>query len=275
MANKPRFTNSLILETSPYLLQHAHNPVQWKSWGEEALQQAKLENKLLVISIGYSACHWCHVMEHESFEDLEVAELMNQYFVSIKVDREERPDVDNVYMNAIHLMGQRGGWPLNAVALPDGRPIYAATYLPKSQWINLLSQLHEIHTNQPGRLEEYAINLTNGLEEQKNQLILSSENKLNPDLLNEIVSQWTRYFDFEWGGHKGAPKFVLPNALSFLLKYNLFVQNEPIKAYLETSLDAIAAGGIYDHLAGGFARYSTDAEWKVPHFEKCFTTMPN
>ncbi|QQS49917.1 MAG: thioredoxin domain-containing protein [Bacteroidota bacterium] len=268
MANKPRFTNSLILETSPYLLQHAHNPVQWKSWGEEALQQAKLENKLLVISIGYSACHWCHVMEHESFEDLEVAELMNQYFVSIKVDREERPDVDNVYMNAIHLMGQRGGWPLNAVALPDGRPIYAATYLPKSQWINLLSQLHEIHTNQPGRLEEYAINLTNGLEEQKNQLILSSENKLNPDLLNEIVSQWTRYFDFEWGGHKGAPKFVLPNALSFLLKYNLFVQNEPIKAYLETSLDAIAAGGIYDHLAGGFARYSTDAEWKVPHFEK-------
>ncbi len=268
MTNNPRYTNSLIHETSPYLLQHAHNPVHWKAWGDEALEIARLENKLLVISIGYSACHWCHVMEHESFEDLEVASLMNQYFVNIKVDREERPDLDNIYMNAIHLMGQRGGWPLNVVALPDGRPVYAVTYLTKPQWINLLSQLKIIQTKQPERLKEYATNLTNGLHEQNQKLMHVPEATLTPTLVHEMVSQWSHYFDFEWGGHKGAPKFVLPNALSFLLKYNNYAQNESIKNYLETTLNAIAAGGINDHLAGGFARYSTDATWKIPHFEK-------
>lgn len=264
----PRFTNSLIHESSPYLLQHAHNPVNWHPWGEEALLKAKTENKLLIVSIGYAACHWCHVMEHESFEDEAVAELMNENFVPVKVDREERPDVDQVYMNAVQLLTGSGGWPLNVICLPDGRPVYGGTYFPKQRWLSVLKQVLDFVRKNPGETEEQAKLLTGDIRGSE----LISENKQAAEFtMNElalIFTGWKRGIDFVNGGLNHAPKFPLPVSLEFLLHYHFLNGDTDALAAVTTTLDKMAEGGIYDQLGGGFARYSTDAFWKVPHFEK-------
>ena len=260
-------SNQLIKESSPYLLQHANNPVNWYAWNDETLALAKKENKLILVSIGYSACHWCHVMEHESFEDLNVANVMNQNFINIKVDREERPDIDMVYMGAVQLMTGQGGWPLNCFALPDGRPIYGGTYFPKQQWLNVLSNLAELYKTNPDKAYEYAANLTDGLE-QLEMPKANDEKNFDINTLHTSVQKWRQSFDTEHGGPNRAPKFPLPNNYLFLLYYNYFETDVVLKKQFDLTLTKMAWGGIYDHLGGGFARYSTDVLWKVPHFEK-------
>ncbi|NHF58339.1 thioredoxin domain-containing protein [Flavobacteriaceae bacterium TP-CH-4] len=262
------FTNALIHETSPYLLQHAHNPVNWKAWHPEVLERAKEENKLLLISIGYAACHWCHVMEKECFEDIEVAEVMNAHFVNIKIDREERPDIDHIYMDALQIMTGSGGWPLNIVALPDGRPFWGATYLKKERWIDMLSQLNALYQNQPEKVLKYAQDMAEGI-----RAINLVENKGSDALfgmksLKEAVEDWSQYFDTFLGGHKRAPKFMMPVNLNFLLHYSTVVNDTKLRDYVYTTLTRMAWGGIFDHVGGGFSRYSVDTKWHVPHFEK-------
>lgn len=262
------YTNQLIGETSPYLLQHAHNPVNWYPWGNEALQKAKQENKLLLISIGYSACHWCHVMEHECFEDTVVAKIMNESFINIKVDREERPDIDQVYMTAVQLMTQSGGWPLNCIALPDGRPVYGGTYFPRKQWINVLVQISESYEKEPKKFEEYAERLTQGIQQSELIEKINSDTTFHWNTVVDFVNKWQAGFDFKEGGPNRAPKFPIPNNFDFLLQYGYLAQDKKILDYVELTLKKMAYGGIYDQVGGGFARYSTDAYWKVPHFEK-------
>lgn len=261
-------TNSLINETSPYLLQHAHNPVDWYPWGEEALKKAKEEDKMILVSIGYSACHWCHVMERESFEDTAVARVMNEKFVCIKVDREERPDIDQVYMNAVQLMTGRGGWPLNCFALPDGRPIYGGTYFPKEQWLQVLGNIDSIYTNDRAKAEEYATQLTEGIRQSDLIPANTAEAEFTPADLKAIYQPWATHFDREEGGPNRAPKFPLPNNYQFLLKYAYLTNDAALKDYVNLTLEKMAWGGIYDQVGGGFARYSVDELWKVPHFEK-------
>ncbi len=262
------FTNKLIDESSPYLLQHAHNPVNWYPWGEEALEKAKSEKKLLLVSIGYAACHWCHVMEHESFEDSTVAALMNANFVCVKVDREERPDVDQVYMNAAQLMTGRGGWPLNAIALPDGRPIFAGTYFPKDQWISLLNKVQEFYINEPEKAEEQAANVVNGIKGSEMLSIVTENVEFTKSDLEEVFTNWHRHIDYTLGGKTGAPKFPMPIGYEYLLNHYFMTGDERAKEATMTTLDQMAYGGIYDQVGGGFARYSVDQYWKVPHFEK-------
>lgn len=266
--NTPEYTNKLINESSPYLLQHAHNPVEWHPWGDEAFEKAEKENKLVLISIGYSACHWCHVMEHESFEDSLTAEMMNKNFINIKVDREERPDVDQVYMNAVQLMTGSGGWPLNCFALPDGRPVYGGTYFPKDKWQQTLTSLKGLKENDPIKLEEYAKNLTAGI--QQSELIIRNEDPLETkvEFLAQRVNEWSKYWDRKKGGPNRAPKFPLPNNYQFLLEYSSLSGDQESMDFVSTTLDQMARGGIYDQIGGGFARYSTDELWKAPHFEK-------
>jgi uncharacterized protein YyaL (SSP411 family) len=263
-----KYTNELIHETSPYLLQHAHNPVNWYPWGEKALNQAKSGNKLLLISIGYSACHWCHVMEHESFEEPQVAKVMNQHFVCIKVDREERPDVDHIYMSAVQLLTGRGGWPLNCIALPDGRPIWGGTYFQKDNWMEALNAVAAFYAQNPEKAEEYASELHQGIEQ--NSLISGSNKQTNDDplLLPSLISKWQNLFDTKNGGTKGAPKFMLPNNWQFLLRIGHLLQDQKLVEQVKLTLQKMAFGGLYDQIGGGFARYSTDETWKVPHFEK-------
>ena len=263
-----KYTNHLIHETSPYLQQHAHNPVNWYPWGQEALEKARNENKIIIVSIGYAACHWCHVMEHESFEDEEVSGFMNEHFVSIKVDREERPDIDQIYLTAVQLLTDKGGWPLNCIALPDGRPIYGGTYFSKERWLDMLKQVSDFITNYPDKAEEQAGFLTEGV--QSNEMIYkNSENSVFLlDDLENIFSIWKNNIDFTNGGYGNAPKFPMPVSLQFLLLFNyLTQQKDALKAVLIT-LNKMADGGIYDQVGGGFSRYSTDELWKVPHFEK-------
>lgn len=263
-----QYTNELIHETSPYLLQHAQNPVNWQPWGEKALNQAKSENKLLLISIGYSACHWCHVMEHESFEDEAVAQIMNDHFVCIKIDREERPDIDHIYMSAVQLLTGRGGWPLNCIALPDGRPIWGGTYFPKESWVQALEAVSKFYTENPEKTEEYATKLQEGIE-QSTLVPISKENSaIDPLLLPNVRKRWQGYFDTKNGGTKGAPKFMLPNNWQFLLRAGVQFQDQTITNQVKLTLQKMAFGGLYDQAGGGFARYSTDELWKVPHFEK-------
>ncbi len=260
--------NHLIDQSSPYLLQHAYNPVDWYPWGEDALKKAKDENKLILISIGYAACHWCHVMEHESFEDSSVAAYMNEYFVAIKVDREERPDIDQVYMNAVQLLSGSGGWPLNCIALPDGRPIYGGTYFPKKQWLNLLEQVGDFVKKNPEKAEQQAVALTAGV--QKSELIQFQEehSKHTAGDLVKIWDNWKPKMDFNQGGIDRSPKFPLPVSYEYLLQYHFLSKDESALNITELTLRKMADGGIYDQIGGGFARYSTDAKWKVPHFEK-------
>lgn len=264
----PKYTNSLIDETSPYLLQHAHNPVDWHPWNDKTLELAKKENKLLLISIGYAACHWCHVMEHECFEDEEVAKIMNTHFINIKVDREERPDVDQVYMNAVQLMNGRGGWPLNCVALPDGRPLWGGTYFPKENWIKILTQLADLYKNEPEKAREYASRLTQGVKQSDIIAVNTSAKEYSVVELDSVVANWKKYMDFNKGGNAGAPKFPMPNNYQFLLRYAVQRSDQKIMNYVNTSLTNMALGGICDQVGGGFARYSVDNRWHIPHFEK-------
>jgi len=268
MAQEYKNTNDLINETSPYLLQHAHNPVNWHAWNEETLELAKKENKLLLISVGYSACHWCHVMEHESFEDSTVAAIMNEHFINVKVDREERPDVDQIYMNAVQLLTGRGGWPLNCVALPDGRPIWGGTYFPKDNWINALKQLAELYQNEPEKAEEYASKLTEGIQQSDIIPLNTEEAVFNITELETVIKNWKPTMDFKNGGRMGAPKFPMPSNIQFLLRYGVQKNDSKILDYVNTSLTQMAYGGIFDHIGGGFARYSVDDHWHIPHFEK-------
>jgi uncharacterized protein YyaL (SSP411 family) len=263
-----KFTNLLINQSSPYLLQHAHNPVNWYPWGKEALDKAKSENKLIIISIGYAACHWCHVMEHESFEDLEVAKYMNDNFIAIKIDREERPDIDQVYMNAVQILTGSGGWPLNVIALPDGRPLYGGTYFPKSEWMSMLSQVSKFAKENPKKAEQQAKSLTEGVK--SSELIYAVPEKLSFKIedLNTIFNNWKKEIDFKNGGQNRAPKFPLPVGYQFLLHYNYLTKNKDALNAVTVTLNKMADGGIYDQVGGGFARYSTDVLWKVPHFEK-------
>jgi uncharacterized protein YyaL (SSP411 family) len=258
--------NSLIHESSPYLLQHAHNPVNWNPWGQEILDKATRDNKLIIISVGYAACHWCHVMEHESFEDEEVAAVMNAHYYSIKVDREERPDIDMVYMSAVQLMTGSGGWPMNIVALPDGRPVWGGTYFKKEDWKRTLLQIAKLYKESPDKLHEYAEKLGAGLNNM--QLIpqpSTSENDLDLDL---ILEKLELNFDWKYGGTKQTPKFVIPSNFEFLLKYAQLNKNDHIQDFFDLSLTKISFGGIYDHVEGGFSRYSVDEKWHIPHFEK-------
>lgn len=262
------YTNELIHETSPYLLQHAHNPVNWQAWGGTALNQAKSENKLLLISIGYSACHWCHVMEHESFEDEEVACAMNEHFVCIKIDREERPDIDHIYMFAVQLLTGRGGWPLNCIALPDGRPIWGGTYFQKENWMQALKAVSDFYTDNRIQIEEYAAKLQLGIEQNSLVPISGESAETDPILLSSILTKWQTQFDTKNGGTKGAPKFMLPNNWQFLLRAGQQFQDGKIANQVKLTLQKMAFGGLCDQVGGGFARYSTDEIWKVPHFEK-------
>ncbi len=263
-----KYTNALIHETSPYLLQHAHNPVDWHPWGEEAFELAAKEDKLVLVSIGYSACHWCHVMEHESFEDTLVAQFMNEHFVNIKVDREERPDVDQVYMNAVQLMTGSGGWPLNTFVLPDGRPFYGGTYFPKERWLKLLHSLVEMKENEPQKIEEYATSLTNGVKQSEMVVKVEEETPFEFSKIKNLVDDWSKYWDPKEGGPNRAPKFPMPSNYEFLLKYGELANDFSSADFALFTLDKMAQGGIYDQVGGGFSRYSTDKMWKVPHFEK-------
>jgi len=268
MQQDQKYTNSLINETSPYLLQHAHNPVNWYAWNDQTLELARKENKLLLISVGYAACHWCHVMEHESFEDTAVAAIMNKNFINVKVDREERPDVDQVYMNAVQLLTGRGGWPLNCIALPDGRPIWGGTYLPKENWINALTQLAELYQNEPEKAIDYADKLTEGVR-QSGLITLNKEApSFTKDEIQASIDKWIPLMDLKNGGRIGAPKFPMPGNLNFLLRYAVQTDQQQILDYVNTSLTMMAYGGIFDHVGGGFSRYSVDDHWHVPHFEK-------
>ena len=268
LKNSHQYTNSLINETSPYLLQHAHNPVNWKAWNTETLQEAKDEKKLMIISVGYSACHWCHVMEKESFEDSTVAAVMNKNFISVKVDREERPDVDQIYINAVQLMTGSAGWPLNVVTLPDGRPVWGGTYFTKKAWLNSLEKMQKLYDKNPQNLIDYASKLEEGIKSM--DLIEVNTNELNfiDFPIENTIKNWSTTFDNKYGGANRAPKFMMPNNLNYLLRYGLKNKDKQVLDYVYLTLDNIAYGGVYDHIGGGFSRYSTDMKWHVPHFEK-------
>lgn len=261
--------NHLVHETSPYLLQHAYNPVDWHPWNDAALEKAKKEDKLLLISIGYAACHWCHVMEHESFEDTAIARVMNEHFINIKVDREERPDVDNVYMSACQLAAERGcGWPLNAFALPDGRPIWVGTYFPKKEWEKILTYFVDVYQNDRENLEQYASDLAEAIRSSDAVLRRDGDPEFLRPSLDSAVQQMVKSIDPQFGGRIGAPKFPIPNNYEFLLNYHAVREYTPAFEAVERTLDNLSRGGIYDHLGGGFARYAVDEAWRVPHFEK-------
>lgn len=261
------YTNALIDSASPYLLQHAHNPVQWLPWNNDAIEEAKKQDKLVLVSIGYAACHWCHVMAHESFEDEQVAQMMNDMFICIKVDREERPDVDHYYMTAVQLMGQQGGWPLNVIALPDGKPVWGGTYFPKDMWLKNIEAIAAFYKDKPDITRQYAHDLQNGIS--RASLAVSAEQVPEPDFkISEVVNKWKNSLDFDKGGRQGQPKFPMPVNLDFLLYFGKIENDTAVLDYVKTTLLSMARGGIYDQIGGGFARYSVDAEWKVPHFEK-------
>ena len=259
--------NELSTESSPYLLQHAENPVHWKAWNEETIKDAAQKNQLIIVSIGYSACHWCHVMEHETFENEAAAKTMNAYFTSIKVDREERPDIDAVYMKAVQIMTQRGGWPLNVVCLPDGRPIWGGTYFKIEEWIDILEQLQNLYSSKPEKLFEYADKLQEAIDSLHH---LPSEKTATPTevVLKELVAKWTKSFDDEYGGMARAPKFMMPNNYTFLMRYGFQNKDKELLKFIDLTLTKMAYGGLFDTIEGGFSRYSVDIKWHVPHFEK-------
>lgn len=262
-----KYTNALINSGSLYLQQHAHNPVNWQPWSDDLTDQAMREDKLLLISIGYSSCHWCHVMEHECFEKEDTAALMNKHFICVKVDREERPDIDQLYMDAVQLLTGRGGWPLNVFALPDGRPIHGGTYFPKAEWEKILLTVADYYQNRREDAFVLAHKLSQGI---KNLDVFNAQSEASSafQLTEPLLQRWKQQFDTVWGGYQWAPKFPLPNQWELFMLYGyLFKQHEFTQA-ASVTLKRMYQGGIYDHVAGGFARYSTDSYWKVPHFEK-------
>ncbi len=262
-----KYTNSLINETSPYLLQHAHNPVNWMPWGEKALSKAQKEDKPLLISIGYSACHWCHVMEHESFENIEISKIMNDNFVCIKVDREERPDIDHVYMDALHIITGRGGWPLNCFAFPNGDTFFGGTYFPPDNWKETLLAITKTYKNDRQKLLDYSNQIKAGLVNNEMQFTNIGK-ELNKTYLDSIENVWRRNFDLELGGNTRVPKFPMPNNYETLLLLSDQKDVKKLRLHTFNTLNKMATGGIYDQIGGGFARYSTDANWLIPHFEK-------
>jgi uncharacterized protein YyaL (SSP411 family) len=264
--------NRLIREKSPYLLQHAHNPVDWYPWGDEAFDRARSENKPIFLSIGYSTCHWCHVMEKESFEDAEVAGLMNDLFVSIKVDREERPDIDGIYMTVCQMMTGRGGWPLTIIMTPDGKPFYAATYIPRETRFNqigmleLVPRIEQVWEERKDEVENSAEKVSKLLGQVPEGGVSGEE--LGEEVLAAAYGQLARSFDDRYGGFGSAPKFPTPQNLLFLLRYWKRTGDERVLQMVEKTLRSMRFGGIYDHIGFGFHRYSTDRKWLVPHFEK-------
>jgi len=260
--------NELHKETSPYLLQHAENPVHWKAWNQETLDLAKKNDKLIIVSVGYSACHWCHVMEHETFEDDEAAEVMNKNFISIKVDREERPDIDAVYMKAVQIMTSRGGWPMNVVCLPDGRPVWGGTYFRKNEWMETLEQLQQLYVSNPEKMIEYAEKLHQGIQAIGLFPKTESPENFDFDLIEGFLEKWKKSFDWEFGGYTRAPKFMMPNNYAFLMRYGYQKKNAELLDFVNLTLTKMAHGGLFDTLGGGFSRYSVDMKWHVPHFEK-------
>ncbi len=264
------YTNRLINESSPYLLQHAHNPVDWYPWGEEAIEKARQEGKLMLISIGYSSCHWCHVMEHESFEDTTVAAFMNEHFVNIKVDREERPDIDDVYMSACQLSsGGNCGWPLNSFALPDGKPVWAGTYFPKKKWMEVLEYFRKTNAEERDKLEAYGARLVEGVRDHGIDSITADQHlAFTEEEIHLLAKQFKERVDPKMGGRRGAPKFPMPSNWEYLMHYAFRYDDQEATDLLLVTLDKMMMGGIYDQLEGGFSRYSTDANWLVPHFEK-------
>ena len=275
------FTNRLIKETSPYLLQHAHNPVEWYPWGEEALAKARAEDKIILVSIGYSACHWCHVMERESFENESVAALMNAHFISIKVDREERPDLDHIYMDAVQAMSGSGGWPLNVFLTPQAKPFFGGTYFPpekaynRSSWTEVLHSIILAWKERKNEIEAQAENLTDHL--QKANSIAAFGNTIEKNNGEELTtiehcdqmfSTIMKSADTQWGGFGKAPKFPQTFTIQYLFRYHYFTGNKEALQQALLSIDKMLMGGIYDHIGGGLARYSTDSQWLAPHFEK-------
>ncbi|MDP1635781.1 MAG: DUF255 domain-containing protein, partial [Gallionellaceae bacterium] len=262
--------NHLINANSPYLLQHAHNPVDWHPWDEEALAKAKAEDKPIFLSIGYSACHWCHVMEHESFEDEETAEYMNEFFVNIKVDREERPDIDSIYMQAVIAMTGSGGWPMSVFLTPDLKPFYAGTYFPPVRRYNMpafkdvLSGLANTWKNDRSECEKTGLQVNNHLQAEKNH---QTNDSLTPEDLTLIANAMQDSYDWVHGGWGEAPKFPQAMAVEFLLHHSVASKNPEYLEPVKHCLQAMARGGMYDVVGGGFARYSTDNLWRVPHFE--------
>ena len=260
--------NLLVHESSPYLLQHANNPVNWRSWNDETLSLAKSQNKLMLISIGYSACHWCHVMEKQCFENQEAARIMNKYFICVKVDREERPDIDAVYMQALQLMSGQGGWPLNCFTLPDGRPVFGGTYFPLEKWMSVLENLQQLFETNLSAMQEYAERLMKGIQQTQIYKVPEKTEVDNNAILIESLSHWKKHFDLKDGGTQRVPKFPMPCNYLFLLIYGNINKEKELLSHVFTTLDKMSMGGIFDQLGGGFARYSTDGIWKVPHFEK-------
>ena len=270
----PLFTNRLIEESSPYLLQHAHNPVSWYAWSDEAFARAKRENKPIFLSVGYSTCHWCHVMERESFEDEEIAAFLNRHFIAIKVDREERPDIDSVYMTAVNILTGRGGWPMTVIMTPDKEPFFGGTYFPpragvrgaRAGLIDILTQMLAIYKNDATEVVARAQDISQRVEQMS--FARPGPGVPSDTTIAIATSQLATKFDRVDGGFTGAPKFPQPSQMLLLMRYARRANDPGATAMVTTTLDRMAAGGIYDHVGGGFHRYSTDAQWLVPHFEK-------
>ncbi|SDQ23212.1 thioredoxin domain-containing protein [Virgibacillus salinus] len=269
--SQDKFTNRLANEKSPYLLQHAKNPVDWYPWSEEAFEKARKEDKPIFLSIGYSTCHWCHVLAHESFEDEEIAAYLNDHYVSIKVDREERPDIDSVYMTVCQMMTGQGGWPLSIFMTPEKVPFYAGTYFPRESKygmpgiMEVFTQLYQKYKEDPDHIKEVTKSVTEALDKT---VATKSETRLTLEITDQVYKQLGKRFDFTNGGFGSAPKFPTPQNLLYLLRYYYFTGKSAALKMAESTLQAMANGGIYDHVGFGFARYSTDEKWLVPHFEK-------
>ncbi|MFO7912501.1 MAG: DUF255 domain-containing protein, partial [Desulfotignum sp.] len=269
-----RYTNRLFLESSPYLLQHAHNPVNWYPWSDEPFETARQENRPVFLSVGYATCHWCHVMEEESFEDEEIAKYLNENFVCIKVDREERPDIDAVYMTAVQALTGRGGWPMSVWLTPDRKPFYGATYFPARDgdrgaaigFLTVLEKLNQSFHLPDGRVEKAGRQITEAIRQA---MVPQSGNRLpGQEILQKAAGFYQQNYDPKFGGLSGAPKFPSSLPVRFLLRCYRKTRDPDMLEMIENSLFHMAGGGIYDHVAGGFHRYSTDAQWLVPHFEK-------
>ena len=267
-----RVPNRLASEASPYLRQHADNPVDWFPWGEEAFTKARAENRPILLSVGYSACHWCHVMAHESFEDPDVAAVMNQLFVNVKVDREERPDVDSIYMEAVQALSGQGGWPMTVFLTPQGEPFYGGTYYPprathgRPGFVELMRAIDDAWRDRRDQVDQQARQLTDAI--RANSAAMPVEADLGDEQIDTAVAGLLGAYDSEWGGFGSAPKFPQPSFSELLLHRSFDSQNPALRAAVESTAAAMAAGGIYDHLGGGFARYSVERTWTVPHFEK-------
>ena len=261
-------TNRLYLETSSYLLQHAQNPIYWQRWNENLYSDFNTEEKLIVVSIGYSSCHWCHVMEKETFEDDKVANYMNQNFISIKVDREENPEIDNIYMTATQMMTGSGGWPLNVVCLPDGRPVYGGTYHTKEQWLEVLGKIQNLYENNKEQLYVFAKKVEKGIQEVNRFEYTKEASSFKSEILKNEMAYWSQNWDTVNGGEQQSQKFITPVKFNYIQQYQYLEKDQKIKSYYENTLENIANSGIVDHLKSGFYRYTVDPEWKIPHFEK-------